>query len=83
MSHLKGRLLSELNLIFMKSFSYSPASPPFIALIRYLISSQSFAYFANTSLFLSVEANVKYLFPFFPSLYPSTSPIIKYKELHY
>ena len=63
----------------MKSFSYSPSLPLFIVLIRYLISSQSFVYFSNTSLFLSVETKVKYLSPFFSSMYPSALLIIRYK----
>ena len=60
----KGRLLSELSLIFMKYFLYS-AGLSFTFSIRFLIPSHSPVYFVNTSLFLSVEAIIKYLFPFF------------------
>ena len=61
----------------MLSFSYSPDLPEFIVWIEYLISSQSFVYFSNTFLFLSVEAKVKYLFPLLSSMYPSTLPILR------
>ena len=37
-----SNLSSELNLVFMKAFPYSPASPAFIVLIRYLIFIQNF-----------------------------------------
>ena len=62
----------------MKSFSYSPGLS-FIFSIRLLILSQSSVYFVNTSLFLSIEAKFKYLSPLFSSMYPSISPMIRYK----
>ena len=53
----KGRLSSELNLIFMKSFPYHLVYYLFFSmefdLVRILISFQSYVYFVNTSLFLS------------------------------
>ena len=61
----KSKLSSELNLIFIKTFLYSPAWPLCIVLIKYLISSQNVLYFINTSLFLFLEAKIKYLFSFF------------------
>ena len=62
----------------MKSFSHSPFLPSFIVSIRCLISSQSFANFANTFLLPSIEVNAKYLFPLFSSMYPSALPMIRY-----
>ena len=59
----KRQIIIWFNLIFIKSFLYSPVLPLFIVSIRYLVSSQSFVIFANTSLFPSVEAKTKYLFP--------------------
>ena len=56
----------------MKSFPYSPGLLSIFS-IKFLIPSQSFVYFSNTSLFLSVEAKVKYLFPLFSSMEPSNS----------
>ena len=78
---MKGKLSSELNL--MKSFSYSHFLPPFVVSLRCLISSQSFANFANTFLLPSVEVKTKYLFPLFSSIYPSALPMIRYNDLHY
>ena len=65
----------------MKSFLYSPALSS-IVLSRLLILSQSSVYFSNTSLFLSAEAKTKYLFPFFSSMYPSTSPTKKIQKTY-
>ena len=42
-----------------------------------LNSSQSFVYFSKKFLLSSIEARVKYLFPLFSLMYPSTSPIIR------
>ena len=75
----KDKLSSELNFISMKSFLYSPASPPFIVLIRYLILSQSSAYFVNTYVLLSVEEKVKYLLPLVSLMQPSALSIMRYK----
>ena len=75
LNRVKGRLSSESNLIFRNFFLYSPTLPPFIVLIRYLTSFQIFLYFVNASLFLSVKAKVKHLFPLLSSMYLSTSPI--------
>ena len=59
--------------IFMKSFLYLIALPPFIVSIRFLISCHSSVYFFNTSLFFRVEAKTKYLFQLLSSkMYPST-----------
>ena len=41
----------------MNAFSYLPGSP-FIVSIGFLIVLQSYVYFVNTSLFLSVEAKI-------------------------
>ena len=65
--------------MFVKSLPYSPFLPPFIVSILFLIPSQSSGYLFNTSLFSSVESKTKYLFPLFSSIYPITSPIIRYK----
>ena len=62
----------------MNIFSCSPALPSFIILLKYLISFQSSVYIVNTTLFSSVEAEVKYLFPLLSSLHPSLLPIIRY-----
>ena len=62
---------------FHEIFSYSPALPLYIVLIRYLILPQSFLYFVNTSLF--VEAKIKYLFPLVSSMFPSALLIMSYK----
>ena len=59
----KDKLPSELNLTFMKSFSYSPVLMEF-HLSRFLVLFQSSVYFIHSSLFLSVETRVKYLFHF-------------------
>ena len=75
----KGRLSSKFNLIFMKSFPYSPSLLLFINLIRYLILFQSSVYFFNTFLFSSIEAKVTCLFPLLSSMYPCTSHIIRYR----
>ena len=64
MIYFRGKLSSELNLIFIKSFTYSPGLLSIFSM-RSVILSQSSVYFSNTSLFLSVEAKNKYLFPFF------------------
>ena len=77
---LKGKLSSESNLIFMKSFLNSPGLLPFIVSIQFLIPSQSSVYFVNTSLFLSVKTRVKYLLPFSSLMYPSILLIINYKR---
>ena len=69
--YFKGRLSSELNLIFIKSFLYSH-DLSFIFSIRYLIFFHSSVYFVNISLLLSLETKVKYLFPLLSSVYPST-----------
>ena len=45
----------------------------FIFLIRFSIPSQSFVYFVNTSLFLSVETKIKYLLSLLSSMYQSTN----------
>ena len=74
-----ANLSSVLNLIFIKSLPYSPFLPPFIVSISFLIPFQSSVYFFNTSLFSSVESKTKYLLLFFPSICPSTLPIIWYK----
>ena len=66
----------------MKSFPYSPDSPPLIFSIKFLIPYQSSVYFSNTFLFLSVELKTKYLFPFFSAMEPSTSPKSEMKGLH-
>ena len=82
LQHLfKGKLSSELNWIFMKSFSYSPFLPSFIASIRCLILSESFVNFANTVLLPYVELKTKYLFPLFSSICPSASPMIRHNAL--
>ena len=75
----KGRLSSEFNFIFMKSFPYSPSLLLFINLISYLILFQSSVYFFNTFLFSSMEAKVTCLFPLLSSMYPYTSQIIRYR----
>ena len=63
----------------MKSFSYSPFFFTHLNVsIRSLISSQSFANFANIILLTSVEVKTKYLFPLFSLIYPSASPMIRY-----
>ena len=59
----KGKSSFYSNLIFTKSFLYSIGSAPSIVLIWIWISFQIFVYFSNISLFLSVEAKIKYLFP--------------------
>ena len=62
----------------MKSFSYSPFLPSFIVSVRCLISSQTFANFANTFLLPSVEVKTKYLFALFSLIYLSALPMIRY-----
>ena len=74
----KGKLSSELNLAFMKSFPYSPRLLSIFSIIS-LILFQSSAFFINISLFLSLFAKTKYLFASFSSMYPSTLLITKYK----
>ena len=61
----KGKLSSDLNLIYMKSFLYSPSLPSLILLIRFSTPSQTSVYFVNTSLFLSIEAKVFISITFF------------------
>ena len=40
-------------------------------------------YFVNTTLFLSVEAKIKYLFPLLSSMYPSILLKQDKEDLHY
>ena len=61
----------------MKSFSYSHFLPPFVVLIRCLISSQSAVNFANTFLLPNVEVKIKYFFQLFSLMYPSDVPVIR------
>ena len=74
----QGKLSSELILIFMKSFPYSPGLP-FIFSIRFLIPFEISMYVVKTYLVLTVEAKLSFYFHF-SSMHSSTSAIIKYKE---
>ena len=74
----KGKLSSEMILIFINSLPYS-LGLPLIVLTYSLILFQSAVYFVNTSLFLLLETIVKYLFTMFSSVYPSILSMIKYK----
>ena len=69
----------ESNLIFMHSYPYFPGLS-FIFSIRFLISFQSSVYFVNTSLFLSAEAKINYLFSLLSSMYPSNLSKTKKKQ---
>ena len=71
-------LSSELNLIFMKSFSHSPILPSIFVSIKCLISSQRFVKFANIFLLPSAEMKTKYLFPLFSSICPSALQMNRY-----
>ena len=64
-STTQRQIISELNLIFMKSFLYSPSLPPFIVFNNIFNPIPNFCVFFNTSLFSSVEAKNKYLFQLF------------------
>ena len=75
----KGKLSSALNLIFMKSFSYSPGLPQFIVTVSFLIPSQTSVCFINTSLFSSVGSKTKYLLPSVSPICPITLPMIRYR----
>ena len=68
----------------MKNVPYSPGLLSISSMI-FLISSQGSVYFSNTSLFLSVEAKTKYLFPFFSSIdnLALNQPLIAIKDSEY
>ena len=72
-----------IKLNFHKIFSVLSCFTTTYVLIRYLISSQSFVYFSNIYVFLSVEAKTKYLFSLLSSMYLSDLPIVKYRDLLY
>ena len=68
----KGKLSSDSNVVFMKSFLQLIGSPPLLVFILFLVSFQIFVYFSNTPLLLFAEAKIKYLSPLFSSMYPPT-----------
>ena len=73
-----------MNLTFRKSFPYSPGLSSVLSMelhsIILPIPPRISVYLVNVSLFLSIEAKKRTYFHFFSSMYPSASPITKYKE---